>query len=244
MDARGLVHRALAAAHVELRRKPAALIRSPHELQFSLELLAAHWVAMHPGEQAVAVQVGAFDGVSNDPLAKTIARYGWRAILVEPQPGPAAKLVEHYRGNDDVTVVQAAVGPHDGSVQLHVVEPAPGQPEWAAQIASFDRTHLERQARFAGFQLRTRAIEVPALTPATLLEQAGVERIDVLQIDTEGYDLEVLRLFDISRRRPSIVQFEHQHLNRRDRDAAAQLLVDAGYLVALIRYDTIAYLEP
>ena len=86
--------------------------------------------------------------------------------------------------------------------------------------------------------------KVPALTPATLLEQVGAERIDVLQIDTEGYDLEVLRLFDISRRRPSIVQFEHQHLNRRDRDAAAQLLVDAGYLVALIRYDTIAYLQP
>src|SRR5579864_2855167 len=46
------------------------------------------------GREFTFIQVGAFDGVSTDPLRKYIQTCGWRGVLVEPQPGPAAQLRE------------------------------------------------------------------------------------------------------------------------------------------------------
>src|SRR5215831_17926003 len=50
------------------------------------------------GAECVFVQIGAYDGVSTDPLRKYIERFGWKGIMLEPQPGPAAKLRRIYRG--------------------------------------------------------------------------------------------------------------------------------------------------
>jgi hypothetical protein len=38
------------------------------------------------GHEFTFIQVGAFDGITTDPLHKYITRYGWRGILMEPQP--------------------------------------------------------------------------------------------------------------------------------------------------------------
>ena len=43
----------------------------------------------------VALVVGAFDGVENDPTSQFIRKRRCRAILVEPQPGPFERLREN-----------------------------------------------------------------------------------------------------------------------------------------------------
>ena len=65
--------------------------------------------------------------------------------------------------------------------------------------------------------------------------------IDLLQVDAEGYDAEILRLFDIPRRKPAIIQFEHKHLGRRDVEACLNLLIDEGYKISICGSDTLAY---
>src|SRR5438105_9075877 len=116
---RDVVNSGLRAAHLELRRKPRSLIRSQSELAPTLDLVAAHWVTHHPDQIATAVQIGAFDGDENDPLADALVRYGWRAVLVEPQADPAEALRNRYGNNPDVTVVQAAIGDTDGQRILY-----------------------------------------------------------------------------------------------------------------------------
>jgi hypothetical protein len=83
---------------------------------------------------------------------------------------------------------------------------------------------------------------VRSLTFATLLKEIGRERVDLLQIDTEGYDAELLRLFDIPSRKPPIVRFEHTNLDRQDYEYCLTLLVDQGYRIAICGADTLAYL--
>ena len=50
-------------------------------------------------------------------------------------------------------------------------------------------------------------------------------------------------LFDIPRRLPSIVNYEHVHLSRVDRNAAADLLIANDYRLAMsyVDFDTVAY---
>src|SRR5436309_6279162 len=67
------------------------------------------------------IQIGAFDGVTHDPLRKYIGKCGWRGVLVEPQPWAATRLRELYRGNDNISVLQAAVDGAAGRRTLFTV---------------------------------------------------------------------------------------------------------------------------
>jgi hypothetical protein len=120
-----------------------------------------------------------------------------------------------------------------------------GMPEWAPQVASFDRATVERHRRLVhGREIRVQSTPVRTMTFDTLLTETGVGQVDVLQIDTEGYDLEILRLFDVPRRRPRVVNWEHTHLSRRDREAAVTLMMRNGFAVAMSGFvfgDSVAY---
>jgi len=50
-----------------------------------------------------------------------------------------------------------------------------------------------------------------------------------VQIDTEGYDLEVIKLIDLERFRPTLLMFEHLHLASADFETCLQRLRDHGY---------------
>src|ERR1700739_530849 len=86
------------------------------------------------GREFTFIQVGAFDGVSTDPLRKYIQTCGWRGVLIEPQPGPVAQLHELYCGNDRLVILKAALDDKRGTRTLFTVE-SDTVPEWARGMA-------------------------------------------------------------------------------------------------------------
>ena len=52
------------------------------------------------GPELTFIQVGAFDGITRDPLRKYIDKCGWSGVLVEPQARAANQLRKLYRRND------------------------------------------------------------------------------------------------------------------------------------------------
>ena len=54
-----------------------------------------------------------------------------------------------------------------------------------------------------------------------LLAKHGVSRVDLLQIDTEGYDFEIIRMFDHAGVRPAVVRFEHLYLSGKERSSCS-----------------------
>jgi FkbM family methyltransferase len=232
---------------LEVRRKPTQLVRSPHDMALTLEFVAAHLAVRSCGRQLTVLQIGAFDGVSNDPIGDALQMFGWNGVLVEPQPLPFAQLKRLHAGSERIQVYNLAVSDEDGTRDLFVVDPADDLPPFTQQLASFDRSHIERAQRYVpkgvDVRARVRATPVATCTFDTLLRMAAVAHVDVLQIDAEGYDYELLRLFDVPVRLPAIINYEHQHLSRRDRDAAANLLVANGYRLAMSysNGDTVAY---
>src|SRR6266446_2198869 len=65
----------------------------------------------------------------------------------------------------------------------------------------------------------------------SLVARYKVPRIDLIVIDTEGYDLEILRQLDLLRFKPDLIVYEHKHLNELERTIAADLLIANGYSV-------------
>jgi FkbM family methyltransferase len=212
------------------------------ELEVTLDWVLAAYRRTNP--EIFFLQVGAFDGLSGDPLYPLIEKYSLKGILVEPQKPYFARLQENYArfGLSNFILVNAAIGPQDGTVPLYHIKPWPGAPDWVYQHSSFNREHLlELRRNLPSVELVVESEPVRCLTFTTLLREAGRERVDLLQIDAEGYDAELLRLFDVAARKPAIVRFEHSHLSRNDYETCLSSLIGQGYRIAVCGGDTLAF---
>ena len=191
-----------------------------------------------------AVQIGANDGISNDPIRTFIERYGWQALLVEPLPDIFARLEQNYRGFSGVRLANCAIGP-EGPLTLYRVQAEVGNRfPWLHELASFDRdVVLRHQVFFPDLARYVVEEKVPCLPFSTLMERHDATGIDALVVDTEGYDFEILRQVDFKRYRPRIVLYEHKHLSPEIRAEAASFLASAGYATIPEEYDTLGLLQ-
>ena len=78
---------------------------------------------------------------------------------------------------------------------------------------------------------------------ADLLNEYNIERIDLLQIDTEGYDSEIIRGLDFSKIKPSFIHFEHGEgvMSKEDFSEVLDILHRNGYEIAMEPNDVTAY---
>ncbi|MEO6041366.1 MAG: FkbM family methyltransferase [Croceibacterium sp.] len=198
------------------------------------------------------VQIGAHEGDAGDPLTNLVRRYRLRGIMVEPGAAAFATLQSNYADQPQLIFERAAVAPADGTTTFFSADPE----FWRrhnlhagveSQISSLFPDQIRRHVELFGSAALAareseylRSTEVPALTLATLLRKHAVARLDLLQIDTEGFDFEVLKMVDWSKP-PRMIQYETVHLSIPDRQAAWALLRTNGYaLFASNSYNTLA----
>ncbi len=230
----------LHASGRELVQRPAALLEKPQaRLGVDLDQLLALLVLRKP--DLFFVQIGAFDGQTGDQLHPWLARYDWSGILVEPQPRYFAALERTYADRPKLQLRDVAIAETPEERTLYTIrEDVPGLPHWAPQVASFDRAHLEARGwRDGNGDDVIEAVQVQCLPLSALLD--GVERVDLLQVDVEGYDAEIIRMFDFDRYRPAIVRFESRHLSRDELDSAVRRLASYDYRIAVGYRDTLAW---
>jgi len=189
---------------------------------------------------AFVVQIGANDGISGDPVRSFVERYRWPGILVEPLPDVFAKLERNYRGSPQIKLENCAIGGgHELTlyrVRADIAERAP----WLHELASFDREVVLRH-QFLLPDIANHIVEerVPSISFSALMDRHGVDRFDVLAIDTEGYDLEILKQVDFPRHRPRVVIYEHKHLSAAQQSEARTLLGEADYVTLQEEFDTL-----
>src|SRR4029453_1473130 len=102
--------------------------------------------------------------------------------------------------------------------------------------ADWERGFASVLPRFASD--RFIAETVPCITFDTLLRRHRVTRVDLLQIDAEGYDFEILKLVDLQNLRPAMIRYEHRHLMPRDKHACRIYLEQHGYRILEMRFDS------
>mgnify|MGYP001296139908 CR=1 FL=1 len=92
--------------------------------------------------------------------------------------------------------------------------------------------------------LAARATVTPPPAIKDLLAKHGIARPNLLQIDTEGFDFEVIKMIDWANP-PDLIHYETVHLSVSDRKAAWELLRANGYrLFATNVYNTLAVRSP
>lgn len=186
------------------------------------------------------VQVGANDGVSHDFLYHFLKKRKARGMVIEPLPDLFDELQKNYAFNPDVITVNKAVHPVAGTIDLYRLDPAKAHlhPEWARGIASVDPGHHLKSGIPSGDMMRQ---QVSAGRLMDIISENNFKLpVDLLQIDAEGFDLEILRLADLDRIQPLMVRFEIINLSPGDGKAAVNLLKTKGFHCFQNGYDIIA----
>ena len=199
------------------------------------------------GRKITFIQIGANDGRRFDPLHEFAISpdYSFAGLAVEPVPRFYQALKNVYRDKPDIKPINAAIHTEKTEATLYVVgEIYESQvPEWALGTASFNKAHVVKPEVPDAF---VEAIQVPCVSLEALMQREGLNHIDLLQIDTEGYDAEIIRSIDFSRVRPALIHFEHGMadgvMTRSQFDELVSLLNRNGYQVLPENYDAVAYL--
>lgn len=175
------------------------------------------------GRSHVMVDVGAHFGTS----ASYFDALGWTIHCFEPDPSNREKLVKRLGKKDNVTIDSRAVSdkPAKG-VSFFKSEESTG----ISGLHAFRDTHKE-------------ASQVDVTTIAEVVKELGIERIDFLKVDVEGFDLSVIKGVPWERLRPEIIECEFEDLKTvplgHTYKDAAQFLVDQGYAVYLSEWHPI-----
>lgn len=197
------------------------------------------------GRPATLVKVGANDGVQGDPLCQLIRQNPqWTILFIEPIKGIYERLVRRYSVEGVYSFENVAIAEKQGRRKIYYVSDAvklaiPEVPFWYDQLGSFDRNHiLKHGSAFEPF-IATDDVQCETL-PAVLEKHGLTSAVDLVHIDTEGYDFEVLKQVDLSNGGPRAILYEHKHLSGSDRKAAEKLLLTSGYAVKWFPTDTLA----
>jgi FkbM family methyltransferase len=212
-------------------------VTSPSEHDYIFRL------AERRGQNVFFVQIGANDGLNDDLIHYFVRAYGWRGILLEPLPQMFERLKTNYgSAASRLTFVNAALSSQEGSAPFYRTDGSDELPSWCNGTASFSRELIAAHRHLAP-NIESHIVEdrVDCISFASLVDRYKPSHIDLLVIDTEGYDLEILRQIDLVRYRPELIVFEHQHLSDGDRREASDLLTARGYKIASTRWpNTIA----
>ena len=189
------------------------------------------------------LQIGANDGFDNDPVHKFIMRYGWSGLLIEPQPKVFNNyLVRTYSRVPQINLANVALSSEIGTKSLYCLSFSDHR--WATGLSRFDKNtfqglidngYIERQAKMQGVVLPESPndyftkMEVQTVNFDYLIEKYEIEKIDLLQIDTEGYDFEILKLFPFQRLKPKFINLEYSHFDDKTKQACQSLLSSNKY---------------
>lgn len=217
------------------RRLPAAKPIEP------LTLLIAEFARTY--SKPFFVQVGANDGDKGDYLETYVNTRAWTGVLVEPIPYVFEDLTKRHGSNVRLTLVNAAIADHDGTAKLYYLprDDTADLPTWYDALATFRKEVLLKHTPWIpDIDSRITTIEVPTLTFESLCKAHRIDRLDLVQIDTEGYDYEIVRQIDLDKYMPTLVMYEHYHLEPDERTACELFLRSHGYSTISNFMDTVA----
>lgn len=201
------------------------------------------------------IQVGSNDGIQHDPLSKFIKRDYWQGIMTEPQKEAFRQLSYAFQ-KDEVTPLNIAVYNRNCTKKLYKISFS--NDRWASGISSFLKSQVIEQINNGHVRRMCEKYdisppakkedyitfeEVECLTFTTIFDNQNVKKVDVLHIDTEGFDFEIIKLFDFDRFQPQLIIYEHSHLSNSDREACQLYLKEKAYTIQKFDADTVAYLN-
>jgi FkbM family methyltransferase len=164
-------------------------------------------------ENGFFIEAGANDGLSQSNTALYEFEYGWKGLLVEPNPKKCFEckkrrinsIVENYALVSDNYTDDYIEGNFDET----------GYSESLTSLVYDKGDWCDSHLQIHKEQIKNNLIRVPAITLNKLLEKHNVDRVDFISLDVEGYEISVLNGFDLDKYNPKYFLIETTNLENR-----------------------------
>lgn len=171
------------------------------------------------------VQIGGNDGVNFDPLYHFVT---WNenkvsGYILEPVLDYFMELQHNYKNHPLIKTLNLAIHNSEETMIIHRVNPESANilPEYSKGIASFNKeNHIN--CKIPSIHIIEEKVNCISLN--NLMKEHEIKNIDLLQIDTEGYDSEIILNIDFSKVKPSIINFEYYIPNTMSKETFNQIL--------------------
>ncbi|MFY0606656.1 MAG: FkbM family methyltransferase [Cyclobacteriaceae bacterium] len=196
------------------------------------------------------VQIGANDGLRNDPVRDFVVRYDWSGVLVEPLPYSFQSLVKNYSYLDlqSVFFENVAIGEDDqpdldfwSYKDSFLDDLSHEQKEGYRRKSSFIKDHLLKfLPEGNNGDGIVESIPVKIMSVKTLMAKYGMNHneLNLLAVDAEGFDHLIIESTLKDNIKPEVIYFESHHSE--DNEPFFDKLRSFGYVVEEYRRDSIA----
>jgi len=166
--------------------------------------VVADFVVEHCGNQlGYCVEAGAYDGIlENTTLA--LEQLGWTCLCIEPNPQAFQTLIK----NRSLCLEYALAEEKKDNVPFALYSKKRGGHEASFSAFEVDET-LETLWAVPFSKMKRRDVIVNVQTLDFCLDLVKFPRLDVFSLDVEGWEMEVLKGFDMARWRPKVIVMEN-----------------------------------
>ena len=177
------------------------------------------------------VQVGANDGVSFDFLYNFVINRKSKGIVIEPIKEYYKELCENYKNQPNILKINKAINKVAGNVKLYKVDSSKIElyPDWVKGIASFNLNHLTKFEFIKKEHILEERVKAEPLM--NIINKCNLSGFDYFQVDTEGYDYEVVDMFDFEKYKPKMVKAEYVNLSMEEKKKIKTKLRSNRYYV-------------
>ena len=168
------------------------------------------------------IQIGANDGKRFDELNIFIKNYKIKSILVEPIEEQFNQLKLNYQNLDFVSFENSAISVNNEISYLYTVDNIylKNYDSHIPAISSFKKEHLIKHGVKKNHIIKKK---INTISIKELVKKYNAENIDLLYVDTEGYDGKIVYDFITNFSKKPIIIFEFVHI---DSNFFEQLIIE------------------
>ena len=191
------------------------------------------------------IQIGANDGKSDDFLRSSI-NIDTNLLLIEPIKSAFDELEKNYSGYKNVKFINKAIDVVTGKKVIFSVDPKyynfyekkykSKDVSWLTVLASFHKEHLEYHGVKSN---HIQSTEIDCINFKELIEQYDFQKLDLLVVDTEGYDDVLITNFIQNTDIRPIIILEWIHIKKNKAEEIIELLKSNNYKFLKLNKDLI-----
>lgn len=155
---------------------------------------------------------------------KLLYKKGWNGINIEPYPGKI-NLFNKIRSKD--INLGCGISDKEEKLKFHVFE--------ESQISTFNKKKIDKKKKHT-------IIDVNCMPLSKVTNKFKIKKIDYLNIDTEGYEMKVLKGHNWSIKPTLISLEEHDYIKLNGKTEIFQFLKKKGYIFYARTNNTTFYL--
>lgn len=146
--------------------------------------------------KGVMVEVGAGPTIVYS-MSRHFRNFGWRCVCIDPNP----KFVEAHKLENN-EIYQFACSNEEKKSKFKIVNSNLNN-----DINGISYSALEIKYQMPGYSIQE--IDVDVIKLDTLLNNLSINKVDLLSVDTEGWEIEVMEGFDCEKFNPTIILLEN-----------------------------------